>query len=834
MSSWLPSSDQIQRAAVAASNAASSAASQAKKIAIDKGFLAPAQPCAMCTWQNYPGVEQCLVCHLWICAEHVKVCPPVRKTTDKYSIPQELLPKPKNPDEKSMKERIMGDSTRQFICGLQCKHKCSQLWMQKYTREMATTMRVEKLMLWIEECRCNIVQMASHFAYSIPDQAKDDFNKRAWIASYKIAKSGVGMLLGTYGEVAMNAFVYGTEAMSFMTYLKGIFGLDANMFDLIANLSSIMLPKMHQLQAIAREKDPTKAAKKGKFSADAYLAASVFYLSSEHNLNRIMQQKAIADSLESNPTVSVCPNELLDKIGHCLDKAQWLYSTHIPGIYNTPAWTEWFLGRVLLREGWTLVGCNLENTLVPCSEHILPNGQVEDALCNPQVNIIAPCFAVAIRVLPGGKKEAVLCIRGTKTGGDVLIDLDHEPANAKLIIVDATGSIREINGHVHAGMLRGAQCMLEYCHVYSILDGLIGAGFDIQIVGHSLGAGVASIAAMLLHNKYIDEVHTAKTRSAMPAIECIGFGMPAVASEEIASALASGCIVTAVVNHYDIVPRLSWQNMMGLAVELGEFQDMASAELDRDMASYKAYAKSLGAASRRGGSGDALSDLDSGLQAEAQNADVDRVMAELDLSPTAARQQQDQGSGQPPSSALKEHIRLVPPGRIIYLHDTDGGVMEAYCTDHTLPLLREIKLMSDCVLDHYNKSYFAVLRTLRHARVTAGTMSRALPIRLEQSLRIAPLKDPATGNWNPCSVCREDTTWPYICKSSSARAGATHHCKACGSIVCSVCAPAGDSIPDDGLNQYVSVDDLRIPLPLMGLITPQRVCLPCFFKSYSY
>jgi hypothetical protein len=78
--------------------------------------------------------------------------------------------------------------------------------------------------------------------------------------------------------------------------------------------------------------------------------------------------------------------------------------------------------------------------------------------------------------------------------------------------------------------------------------------------------------------------------------------------------------------------------------------------------------------------------------------------------------------------------------------------------------------------------------------------------------------------------------------------------------VCSLCAPAGDTLPGDGtlpcysaalltvltpkncvdssalrlptgLNQSYQLSDYRVSLPECGLFSPQRVCLLCYFDT---
>jgi hypothetical protein len=86
-------------------------------------------------------------------------------------------------------------------------------------------------------------------------------------------------------------------------------------------------------------------------------------------------------------------------------------------------------------------------------------------------------------------------------------------------------------------------------------------------------------------------------------------------------------------------------------------------------------------------------------------------------------------------------------------------------------------------------------------------------------------------SWLPCSVCSLEVTWPYMMHSDASRSIATHNCSSCGKIVCTVCSPAGDEIPGDGISQRYKVPDFRIALPWLGLYAPQRVCLHCYYDS---
>merc|ERR1711988_659327 len=84
-----------------------------------------------------------------------------------------------------------------------------------------------------------------------------------------------------------------------------------------------------------------------------------------------------------------------------------------------------------------------------------------------------------------------------------------------------------------------------------------------------------------------------------------------------------------------------------------------------------------------------------------------------------------------------------------------------------------------------------------------------------------------------CSVCGLDPTWSYITHSESTRADVTHVCSACRKYCCSVCSPAGEQIPADGVNKFETLQDVRIPIPSLGMLEPHRVCLPCYHNCYK-
>ncbi|XP_031699866.1 sn1-specific diacylglycerol lipase beta [Anarrhichthys ocellatus] len=144
------------------------------------------------------------------------------------------------------------------------------------------------------------------------------------------------------------------------------------------------------------------------------------------------------------------------------------------------------------------------------------------------------------------KREAVLvAVRGTLSLKDVLTDLSAECEN--LPIEGVSGAC-----YAHKGMCQAA----SYIYKKLVNDGILNQAFSIApeyklvITGHSLGAGTASLLAILLRNSF-------------PTLQCYSFSPP---GGLLSKALAdySKDFVVSVVLGKDLVPRLSIPNMEDL------------------------------------------------------------------------------------------------------------------------------------------------------------------------------------------------------------------------------------------------------------------------------
>ncbi|XP_056627090.1 diacylglycerol lipase-beta [Triplophysa dalaica] len=144
------------------------------------------------------------------------------------------------------------------------------------------------------------------------------------------------------------------------------------------------------------------------------------------------------------------------------------------------------------------------------------------------------------------KREAVLvAVRGTLSLKDVLTDLSAECENVTVEGVSGTC-------YAHKGISQAA----NYIYKKLVNDGILSQAFNIApeyklvITGHSLGAGTASLLAVLL-------------RSTHPTLECYAFSPPGGLLSKALADYSKQFIISVVLGK-DLVPRLSIPNMEDL------------------------------------------------------------------------------------------------------------------------------------------------------------------------------------------------------------------------------------------------------------------------------
>lgn len=162
--------------------------------------------------------------------------------------------------------------------------------------------------------------------------------------------------------------------------------------------------------------------------------------------------------------------------------------------------------------------------------------------------------------------DMMLCVRGTATITDVITDLLADAVDYK-------------GGKAHSGICQSGKYLVEK-HRETFETFLQASGkskVNLTLVGHSLGAGAASIAGMELHDHPQFDV------------KVVGFGCPALVSQDLSEAAQS--YITTVVSDNDCVPRMSLSSMVNAILDIGEYDWTRLAQQDlEDVVSQVQYA----------------------------------------------------------------------------------------------------------------------------------------------------------------------------------------------------------------------------------------------------
>jgi pimeloyl-ACP methyl ester carboxylesterase len=114
----------------------------------------------------------------------------------------------------------------------------------------------------------------------------------------------------------------------------------------------------------------------------------------------------------------------------------------------------------------------------------------------------------------------------------------------------------------HEGVLICAQYLVDRMQS-TIEETVLEKGYRVLICGHSLGAGVASLAAVVLRTRFPilanDCFMPIVGTTAIPRVQVMAFGPPPVLDHD--SAIAACSYTTSIVNNADVIPRASLANL---------------------------------------------------------------------------------------------------------------------------------------------------------------------------------------------------------------------------------------------------------------------------------
>uniref|UniRef100_A0A7S3H6I2 sn-1-specific diacylglycerol lipase n=2 Tax=Spumella elongata TaxID=89044 RepID=A0A7S3H6I2_9STRA len=474
--------------------------------------------------------------------------------------------------------------------------------------------------------------------------------------------------------------------------------------------------------------------------------------------------------------------------------------------------------------------------------------------------------------------EAVLVIRGTQTIQDVVTDIRAAPAHfpppaneveAALRGSSGAGGIDGNNGltlhsesgdalspdrnsnkntknnknntkdkwdwlavpshHTYAcgGMVRSALYVLR--EVGPALRRLHAEGYQITIVGHSLGGAVAALMTYML-------------QSAVPNVNCITYGCPSCVDAATSDLLKER--VLSVVLHDDVISRITPQSIRLLMRELMVFREQMFQHLHQEWVDVLRRASGLwtprwrlaltaapNSNNSKSGSAAGAVQATERLMAQARNAELPR--AEAQAIGSAHTISVEAAASNVPTATLKnsatsaagatgcdnaanhankteplkaegvavmvdeEHLaQLWLPGRIlhIYIHH---GQCQAAEVSRNFPDLRTIILQGNIFEDHRSERILNALLEVR-------------------AVRQAPRAAPAWQSYHDsetCACCHNNFTWNSTFTGQAQEFRDKYNCRNCGRLVCDPCSTQ------------------RRAIPQLGHMFPKRICDQCLYKG---
>jgi len=173
--------------------------------------------------------------------------------------------------------------------------------------------------------------------------------------------------------------------------------------------------------------------------------------------------------------------------------------------------------------------------------------------------------------------HVLMVVRGTKSMGDLITDAMMEATDYEY---------DGVQGKAHVGITRSGEYLTKRHKklLATLLQLSDKRKLDVTLIGHSLGAGAATIAAMNMMNsdQFARDIGNGGDKNVKVSANVIGFGCPALLSQNLS--LVTKNFVTTVIADADVIPRMSGATLVNLLLDLNQFEYQDLAERDVEQA----------------------------------------------------------------------------------------------------------------------------------------------------------------------------------------------------------------------------------------------------------
>ncbi|KAD4178517.1 hypothetical protein R6Q59_022114 [Mikania micrantha] len=177
----------------------------------------------------------------------------------------------------------------------------------------------------------------------------------------------------------------------------------------------------------------------------------------------------------------------------------------------------------------------------------------EDVLLQkPKAGILKPAFTI---ICDKKSKCFLLLIRGTHSIKDTLTAATGGVVPFHHSVLHDGGISNLILGYAHCGMVAAARWIAKLSSPFLLESLKENPGFDVKIVGHSLGGGTAALLTYIL-----------REQKELSSISCITFAPAACMTWELAE--SGKHFITTIINGSDLVPTFSTASIDDLRTEV--------------------------------------------------------------------------------------------------------------------------------------------------------------------------------------------------------------------------------------------------------------------------